>query len=231
MLTILPKAKKTPKTLKLKAEKTPNGDSAKKTDKKKKVVSKPAPEEEKDVLTDAQKFERREKAVLYLRHRLQKGFLTRDVAPKEDEMDAMAEFFSQLESYGVIEPVILRNTKINKVLKGIVKLASIPKEDSHNFKKRSNDLLAQWNAALDQDKGETPAASATPATNGEAKTNGDVAEKKGEDNSEADESKVDVTMADAAEEESQEEKPGETEGKAEETEDKAGETADKTATA
>lgn len=56
--------KKTPKISKLKAtEKTPNGDSAKKSDRKKKVVSKPAEEtEEKEVLTEEQKLERREKA-------------------------------------------------------------------------------------------------------------------------------------------------------------------------
>ncbi|KAL1304017.1 hypothetical protein AAFC00_000458 [Neodothiora populina] len=169
------KPKKTPKTIKLKAEKTPNGDSAKKTEKKKKIVSKPEETEEKEVLTDAQKLAKRETAVLYLRHRMQRGFLTRDQIPKEEEMDTMAELFSQLEAFDNIEPTILRKTKINKVLKGIVKLAFIPKEEEYHFKKRSNDLLAQWNTALDQSKAETP--TDAPATDGEAKTNGEAAEK------------------------------------------------------
>lgn len=221
-----PQPKKMPKSIKLKNEKTPNGDSAKKGSKQKKMVSKPEAQEEKEVLTDAQKLERREKAVLYLRHRLQKGFLTRDVAPKEEEMDAMAEFFTQLEAYGELEPSILRATKINKVLKGIVKLSSIPKEEEYNFKKRSNDLLAQWNAALDQNKAETPTTSAppaetaaetsteTPAENGEVKANGDGAEGKGEAAEEAvkepvedEKPKDDVEMVDAP----KEDKPVDTE--------------------
>lgn len=76
----------------------------------------------------------------------------------------MAEFFTQLESYSDLEPQVIRTTKINKVLKGVVKLASIPKEEEYNFKKRSNDLLTQWNNAMDLNKGETPvAATAEPA--------------------------------------------------------------------
>jgi len=120
-------------------------------------------------------------AVLYLRHRMQKGFLARDQAPKEEEMDAMAELFSQLEGYDDLEASVIRNTKINKVLKGIVKLASIPKEEKYNFKGRSNDLLVKWSNSLDQNKGETPttgtAAAETPAGDGESKANGEAAGK------------------------------------------------------
>ncbi|KAF1351256.1 hypothetical protein BDV97DRAFT_398204 [Delphinella strobiligena] len=221
------KPKKTPKISKLKAtEKTPNGDSAKKSDKKKKVVSKPTEEtEEKEVLTEEQKLERREKAVLYLRHRLQKGFLARNETPKEDEMDAMAEFFTQLESFTDLEPQVIRATKINKVLKGIVKLASIPKEEKYNFKKRSNDMLATWNNALDQSKDDTPTAAAATETP-VAKTNGDAAEKKDEEAIEqADDSNDanndaadgDATMADAV----QDDKPVEAaEAGAEQSEEK-----------
>ncbi|KAI4790971.1 hypothetical protein E4T45_13067, partial [Aureobasidium sp. EXF-8846] len=87
-----PKAKKTPKAPKVAASKT-NGESAKKVAKPRKVVQKPADEEP---VTEAEKLERREKAVLYLRHRLQKGFLMRDQAPKEEEMATMDDFFNQL---------------------------------------------------------------------------------------------------------------------------------------
>ena len=44
-------------------------------------------------------------------------------------MSAMADFFSQLEGYENLEPSIIRATKVHKVLKAIVKLASIPKDD------------------------------------------------------------------------------------------------------
>lgn len=136
--------KKTPKATKVAAPKT-NGESAKKAAKPKKVVQKPADEEP---ATEAEKLERREKAVLYLRHRLQKGFLMRDQTPKEDEMSTMNDFFNQLEGYTNLEPAIIRGTKIYKVLRGIIKLSSIPKEEEFQFKKRSNDLLASWHEAL-----------------------------------------------------------------------------------
>ena len=72
----------------------------------------------------------------------------RDQTPKEEEMATMDEFFKQLEAYTNLEPAIIRGTKIYKVLRGIVKLSSIPKEEEYQFKKRSNDLLASWHEAL-----------------------------------------------------------------------------------
>lgn len=173
-----PKPKKTPKVTKLNAPKTPNGDStpAKKASsaKPKKKVSAPKVEEEsaeeKKELTEAERLDQREKAILYLRHRLQKGFLSRDQAPKEEEMSAMGEFFGQLEKYDNLEPSIIRTTKIHKVLKAIVKLASIPKDEELGFKKRSADLLEVWNKRM-EGEGETapkPAAEEkAPETNGE----------------------------------------------------------------
>jgi hypothetical protein len=172
------KPKKTPKVTKLNAPKTPNGDStpAKKasTAKPKKKVQAPKAEEEaaeeKKELTEAERLEQREKAILYLRHRLQKGFLSRDQAPKEEEMAAMAEFFGQLEKYDNLEPSIIRSTKIHKVLKAIVKLASIPKDEELGFKKRSADLLEIWNKRM-EGEGDAAAKSAAdekaPETNGE----------------------------------------------------------------
>ncbi|KAM3419756.1 hypothetical protein BST61_g3089 [Cercospora zeina] len=173
------KPKKTPKVTKLNGPKTPNGDAstAKKTKPKKKVVSAPkSDEEEKPQMTDEERVAQREKAVLYLRHRLQKGFLSRDQAPKEDEMASMAEFFTQLEGYENLEPAIIRLTKIHKVLKAIVKLASVPKDDEFNFKKRSSAMLEIWNKRLEADgdaqagagdKEKSAAPAEAPATNGE----------------------------------------------------------------
>ncbi len=75
----------------------------------------------------------------------------RDQAPKEEEMTAMSDIFDRLEQYADLEPAIIRATKINKVLKGIIKLNSIPKDEEHKFKKRSADLLSAWNKALASD--------------------------------------------------------------------------------
>lgn len=161
--------KKTPK-VKLTAAKTTNGDSAKKPTKKK-VVQKPEKEADTEVLTEEQRLDRRQKAVLYLRHKLQKGFLTRDQAPKEEEMLAMAEHFGPLEELHDLEAKIIRETKIHKVLRAIIKLDSIPKDEEFNFKSRSKELLDIWDKTLDAhiDDGKTAKTSA-PATNGDAAT-------------------------------------------------------------
>jgi hypothetical protein len=103
-----------------------------------------------------------QKEILFLRHRLQKGLLIRDQDPKEEEMKPMSEFISKLEGYADLEVSIIRATKINKVLKAILKLNTIPKEEEFNFKARSQALLDKWNKllAVDQD---TPG---PPSTNG-----------------------------------------------------------------
>ncbi|KAI6820989.1 hypothetical protein KC340_g13320 [Hortaea werneckii] len=166
------KPKKTPKVTKLNAPKTPNGESsAKKAAKPKKKVSAPKEEDEKDAqpqMTEAERLQQREKAVLYLRHRLQKGFLSRDQAPQEHEMASMADFFGQLENYDNLEPSIIRVTKIHKVLKAIVKLHSIPKDEEYNFKKRSAAMLEVWNKKMESDG--DGAASAPPVTSEEPKS-------------------------------------------------------------
>lgn len=85
-------------------------------------------------------------------------------------MPQMSEHLTQLEAHTNLEATIIRGTKINKVLKGIVRLAAIPQESKFTFKKRSEDLLAQWNKSLASDES-SPAAAAVaepppPATNG-----------------------------------------------------------------
>ena len=92
-------------------------------------------------------------------------------------MKAMAEYFTQLEQFVDLEVSIIRTTKINKVLKGIMKLDNIPKEDEFKFKQRSNDLLTAWNKVLAKDaetSGDAPAAAAET-------TNGVANEEKGDD--------------------------------------------------
>lgn len=132
-------------------------------------------------MSEADKMAQREKAILYLRHRLQKGFLTRDQEPQEAEMTTMADFFSQLEGYENLEASIIRATKVHKVLKAIVKLSSIPKDEEYNFKKRSTAMLEAWNKRMEAD-GDAAPPSATaekppvsfepkvPETNGEKVT-------------------------------------------------------------
>ena len=60
----------------------------------------------------------------------------------------MSSYLQKLEGYPDLEGSIIRATKIHKVLKAMIKLDSIPKDDVHNFRKRSMDLLRQWNTIL-----------------------------------------------------------------------------------
>lgn len=70
---------------------------------------------------------------------------------------SMSEYISKLETYADLEVSIIRSTKINKVLKNIIKLASIPKDEEFNFKKRSHELLTKWNKILVDEPSAGPA--------------------------------------------------------------------------
>jgi hypothetical protein len=91
-------------------------------------------------------------------------------------MANMSDYLKQLEAHEDLEGDVIKKTKVHKVLKAIIKLNSIPKEEEHNFKQRSNDLLTKWNAVLSADpEHATPAAepstmapSTTGVTNGTA---------------------------------------------------------------
>ncbi|RPB00828.1 hypothetical protein L873DRAFT_1678875 [Choiromyces venosus 120613-1] len=92
--------------------------------------------------------EKRTKEILYLRHRMQRGFLSKGKVPSIDDMPAMDKYFSVLEGHTDIDFDAIRTTKINKVLKAIVKLDNIPKEEEFRFRKRAIALLEIWEKIL-----------------------------------------------------------------------------------
>ncbi|KIV84314.1 hypothetical protein, variant [Exophiala sideris] len=200
------KPAKTPKTTKIKltTSKTPKTEEKKPKEKAPKAESKkrkskaPAedeemadagePEPEEKPLDPVEERKAREKEVLFLRHRLQKGFLSRDQAPQEDEMPQMSNFIKKLENYADLEVSIIRQTKINKVLKALIKLNTIPRDEEFQFRKRSLELLTAWNKILGAeppdaaDIGGDKEANASPATNGiHAEKTEDASEEKQED--------------------------------------------------
>ena len=63
----------------------------------------------------------------------------------------MSGYLTRLEAFPDLEGSIIRATKIYKVLKRIIRLASIPKDDEYNFKKRCHALLTKWNKILRDD--------------------------------------------------------------------------------
>ncbi|KAH7399531.1 hypothetical protein BKA66DRAFT_166898 [Pyrenochaeta sp. MPI-SDFR-AT-0127] len=166
------KAAKTPKTKLKLTTKTPKDASAAKPKKESKSKKKSSEEvepaaPEEPPMTEEERLQKREKQVLYLRHRLQKGFLSRDQAPKDEDMLNMSDYLKQLELHDDLEAEVIKKTKVHKVLKAIIKLDSIPKEEEYGFKKRSNDLLGKWNGALAAENEPTTATTpAEPPTNG-----------------------------------------------------------------
>ncbi|KAJ8097003.1 hypothetical protein POJ06DRAFT_283653 [Lipomyces tetrasporus] len=155
----------TPATKRKKKEPKANG-FAKKANgdaKEKKTPKKtPASGKKKSAASLRESLEERTKQVLYVRHKLQKAFLTRDKPPAEEEMETMDKFFTKLENFQGLEISIIRNTKINKVLKGIHKLAEIPLEEKFKFKERSRKMLEIWNHMFEGISSPAPA-EASPA--------------------------------------------------------------------
>lgn len=81
-------------------------------------------------------------------------------------MANMADYLKQLELHDDLEADIIKKTKVHKVLKAIIKLDNIPKEEEHNFKSRSTELLSKWTGALASADGESAEKTTPAATNG-----------------------------------------------------------------
>ncbi|ROV99946.1 hypothetical protein VMCG_06215 [Cytospora schulzeri] len=162
----------TPKTANGATSKAAKANAEPKSSKKAKKPAKEADAEEKaqspkePEMSAEDRFERKKKEVLFLRHKLQKGLLTRDQQPKEDEMKVMSDYLVKLEQFPDLETEIIRATKINKVLKAMLKLETIPKEEEFNFKPRSQVLLDKWTKLLQADDAPTSASHEENGVNG-----------------------------------------------------------------
>ncbi|PFH60506.1 hypothetical protein XA68_10855 [Ophiocordyceps unilateralis] len=217
----------TPKTANGAATPKSAGASAAKSSKSKPKKAKDGGEKKTETpkevkMTPEERHARKEREVLYLRHKLQRGLLTREQQPREDEMKTMSDFITVLENMVDLEVSIIRATKINKVLKAILKLDSIPREEEFVFKKRSQSLLDKWNKLLADDSSAGPAASTNGVNGAEekrSKANGtkddaDEAIKAEPDKTEEDKAEPDKAEPDKAEEDKAE--PRNAEGKARE---------------
>ncbi|KAI9373179.1 hypothetical protein BJX61DRAFT_398306 [Aspergillus egyptiacus] len=235
---------KTPKSgtkLKLTTPKTPSGETGKKASGKSKTASskkgkaaagedsdesRPVSKEPEPQVNLEEAKKKREREVLFVRHRLQKGFISRDQPPQEEEMSQMSGYFTKLEKIDDLEVSIIRETKIHKVLRMIIKLPSIPRDEEFQFRKRALDILSKWKSVLDSDR-------ATPSQDKEkdekkAKANGVHKEEGAETPSKSepptekeDETKpgtpdVDEPMPDADAAEAEKDKPEETPASAKE---------------
>jgi hypothetical protein len=115
--------------------------------------------------------ELKSRLTLQLRHRLQKGFLSNK--PDDKTVPVLSQYLKQLEEIPDLELSIIRQTKVNKVLKAILKIDDIPLESEYRFHERSLKLLEQWShldesAIAKPTKDDIP----TPAVKDEASANG-----------------------------------------------------------
>lgn len=193
-----------------------------------KKAKKPAKEESEErvqtpkepEMSPEDRLERKRKQVLFLRHKLQKGLLTRDQPPKEEEMKLMSDYLTKLEDLPDLETDIIKKTKINKLLKAMLKLDNIPKEEEFRFKPRSQALLNEWNKVLSSDD-------AAVTSVGPEETNGVNGHKKDNDKEESKSSvngvkKADTEESEAVKTESSKSEAPKTEAKVEvKSEDKA----------
>lgn len=79
-------------------------------------------------------------------------------------MKQMSEYITMLENFKDLEVSIIRTTKINKVLKAILKLETIPREEEFHFKDRSQILLDKWTKLMSTDGAPAAAAATTTTT-------------------------------------------------------------------
>lgn len=97
----------------------------------------------------------------------------------------MANYITKLEGYGDLEVSIIRTTKINKVLKAIIKLNSIPKDEEHKFRDRSAELLGKWTKILGAEPDTKEEEPHTNGANGVANAHASEGEEAKGDNVEA----------------------------------------------
>jgi hypothetical protein len=91
-------------------------------------------------------------------------------------MAAMSGYLKDLEAHDDLEAEVIKKTKVHKVLKAIIKLNSIPKEEEYSFKQRSSELLTKWGGALTADAEPAAETPAEPATNGVKRDESEKAE-------------------------------------------------------
>lgn len=81
-------------------------------------------------------------------------------------MPQMSSYVKKLENYGDLEVSIIKATKINKVLKALIKLNTIPKDEEFKFRERSMEMLKKWNKLLGNEPADADDKKDEPATNG-----------------------------------------------------------------
>ncbi|EST08478.1 PWWP domain protein [Kalmanozyma brasiliensis GHG001] len=111
------------------------------------------------------------KKVKEWRHKVQKVFLGKEGTIHADDMPGADATFKTVEEYDGMTAEHLRTTKIGKVMKRVMQLSDIPRDDEFHFKERAEKLCAKWGAIM----AGGDAAPKEEGASGEVKENGDAA--------------------------------------------------------
>ncbi|KAH9859001.1 hypothetical protein C2E23DRAFT_717222 [Lenzites betulinus] len=101
------------------------------------------------------------------RHKLQKAFLNNKALPKEDDMPALDQLFTTVETYEHMTIEYLTFSKIGKVMRHIHALGTdkVPRDEEFKFRDRAKVLVDKWHDILKTNT----APESKPATNGTRK--------------------------------------------------------------
>nr|XP_019010328.1 uncharacterized protein I206_04796 [Kwoniella pini CBS 10737]OCF49109.1 hypothetical protein I206_04796 [Kwoniella pini CBS 10737] len=100
------------------------------------------------------------------RHKLQRAFLSKSL-PSAEEMPSYDDLFKTIESYEAMTIDALQYSKIGKVMKKIMTLNEIPRNDDFKITDRASKLMHQWTDFIASSEGK-PNGNAE-AANGEKK--------------------------------------------------------------
>lgn len=117
------------------------------------------------------------KKVKEWRHKVQKVFLGKDGTINAEDMPSADATFKVVEEYEGMMADHLRTTKIGKVMKRVMQLAEIPRDDEFHFKERAEKLCAKWGAIMASGDGAAaaPKDSSAEGSGQPAKENGEAA--------------------------------------------------------
>lgn len=108
------------------------------------------------------------------RHKVQKVFLTKDGTINAEEMPQADSTFKVIEEYDAMTADALRTTKIGKVMKRVMQLSQIPRDDEYHFKDRAEKLCARWGAIMAGDAPKDAANEEPAKENGDASAHVDA---------------------------------------------------------
>lgn len=94
--------------------------------------------------------ERKTREILFIRHKIQREFLTPDVDELEEgQMAELASLLTQLEKeFPDLEAQVISATKINKVMRALIKKPNLPQDQELSIRSRAYALLDEYEMAL-----------------------------------------------------------------------------------